>query len=121
MSTVTKSLEFSLQEARRNIDTQNQRKILLKGTDPNTMTDEKVKDFVRSVVSWYAVWTRYGEENKETLMLADLQTYSKFGEAKANKNMPKFKEWLTKDIREQIANLNDRISADQGYIARRVK
>ncbi len=122
MSAITKSSAVSLQEAKENIATQKQRQELLKSTHPMKLTDEKVNAFVEGNLWWYPVYTRYGKEVNKTLKLENVKIFSDLGKTKAYEDMSKFKTWLTGDIKVEIANLADSISADQYHIdQRRVK
>ncbi|NGX48770.1 MAG: hypothetical protein K940chlam5_00360 [Candidatus Anoxychlamydiales bacterium] len=121
MSATTKSPAVSLPEAQVRIAILQKRKELLESTNPMKLTDEKVKAFVESNLWWYPVYTSYGQEVNKTLKLENVEIFAVLGKTEANKDMPKFKAWLTGDIQKELGNLADRISADQYHIAQRVK
>ncbi|NGX53084.1 MAG: hypothetical protein KR126chlam5_01392 [Candidatus Anoxychlamydiales bacterium] len=119
MSVTTTSAAISLQKAHANIRIQEQRKQLLETTHPMKLTDEKVNAFVKSILTWFPVYTRYGNEVNKTLKLENVKIFADLGKKEANKDMSKFKTWLTNDIKVEIENVADSISADQYHIDHR--
>ena len=119
MSVTTTSAASSLRQSHENIRTQEQRKQLLEATHPMKLTDEKVNAFVKSILTWFPVYTRYGKEVNKTLKLENVKIFAELGKREANKDMSKFKTWLTNDIKVEIENVVARISADQYHIDHR--
>jgi len=115
-STAPIGAAISLKQAKENIDIQTQRKELLEKTNPMNLTDEKVIEFVENNLFWYPIYTNYGKVFQNDKKLGNVEILSDLGKTKAKENMPKFKDWLTGNIKEEINSLNRRISLDQDYV-----